>query len=222
MSKLIKHIENSLKNTNNYNSKITKEILDIEGMSGKKTRHFYNNLCSMSDARYLEIGCWKGSSICAAMCNNNINCIAIDNWSEFGGPKDIFMNNFNKYIGENNAHFIEKNCWDVDPETIGKFNIYMYDGNHTETSHFKALNHFYKCLDDEFIYLIDDWNVSEVRKGTYRSISNNKFNILYKKEIFTPAKGGMGHNYEWWNGICIFVLKKNDNKNLNNIGRSWS
>ena len=28
----------------------------MEGMSGKKPRHFYNNVCSMNDARYLEIG----------------------------------------------------------------------------------------------------------------------------------------------------------------------
>ena len=26
----------------------------------------------MKEARYLEIGTWKGSSICSAMCNNKI------------------------------------------------------------------------------------------------------------------------------------------------------
>ena len=51
MSDLIKHIEYSLSNTNNYVSKITNEILGMDGMSGKKTRHFYNNICSMNDAR---------------------------------------------------------------------------------------------------------------------------------------------------------------------------
>jgi len=208
MVELIKHVEECLKKTNNYNSNITDEILLIPGMSGKKTRHFYNNLCSMEKARYLEIGCWQGSSICSAMCNNNMKCVAIDNWSEFGGPKDNFMINFNKFIGKNDATFIEKNCWDVEPSTIGNFNIYMYDGNHTETSHFQALNHFLTCLDDEFIYLVDDWNVTDVRNGTNNSIKSNNLDILYKKEIFTQAKNGMGHNYEWWNGICIFVLKK--------------
>ena len=88
MSDLIKHIKKSLVNTNNYSSKITKEILHMDGKSGKKTRHFYNNICSMNDSRYLEIGTWKGSSICSAMCNNNMTCVAIDNWSEFGGPKE--------------------------------------------------------------------------------------------------------------------------------------
>lgn len=32
----------------------------MDGMSGIKTRHFYNNLLNYYDARYLEIGTWKG------------------------------------------------------------------------------------------------------------------------------------------------------------------
>ena len=55
MNLLIKHIEDCLGKTNKYTSNITDEILSIDGMTGKKTRHFYNNLCSMNDARYLEI-----------------------------------------------------------------------------------------------------------------------------------------------------------------------
>ena len=41
---LIKNIEKSLANTDKYTSNITDEILNIHGMSGKKTRHFYNNI----------------------------------------------------------------------------------------------------------------------------------------------------------------------------------
>ena len=63
MSKLIEHINTSLLKADNYTSKINDEILNIGGMTGKKTRHFYNNICSMDDARYLEIGTWKGSSL---------------------------------------------------------------------------------------------------------------------------------------------------------------
>ncbi len=170
----------------------------------------------MKEARYLEIGTWKGSSICSAMCNNKMTCLAIDNWSEFGGPKNIFLENFNKFKGENNATFIEKNCWDIDvSNTENRFNIYMYDGNHNETSHFQALNHYLPCLDDEFIYLVDDWNWQCVRDGTNQSIKENKCEILYSKAIRTtndnshPSYEHSGTNSDWHNGICIFVLKKN-------------
>ena len=37
-------IQKSFKNANDYKSKLTDDILKMEGMTGKKTRHFYNNL----------------------------------------------------------------------------------------------------------------------------------------------------------------------------------
>tara|TARA_Y100000590_G_scaffold288146_1_gene324418 strand:+ start:126 stop:836 length:711 start_codon:yes stop_codon:yes gene_type:complete len=218
MTTLIKHVEKCLNLTDEYKSKVTPEILNMDGMTGKKTRHFYNNICSIKEARYLEIGTWKGSSLCSAMCNNKMTCVAIDNWSEFGGPKNTFLENFNKFKGENNATFIEKNCWNIDVSKLEKFNIFMYDGNHNETSHFRALNHYLPCLDDEFIYLVDDWNWPNVRDGTNKSIKDNKCEILYQKEILTndevhPGWGKgpgerAGKDGDWHNGISIFVLKK--------------
>jgi hypothetical protein len=218
MSTLINYIEKCLKLTNNYKSKLVPEILDMEGMSGIKTRHFYNNVCSFEEVRYLEIGTWKGSSICAAMCNNNMTCVCVDNWSEFDNVKDEFLENFNKFRGKNKATFIEKNYWDVDVSKLGKFNIYMFDGNHSEKSHYQALNHYFSCLDNEFIYLVDDWNWQDVKVGTLKSIKDNNCDILYKKEIFTNTQNqpewGPGPNSrfgkdgDWHNGICIFVLKK--------------
>ena len=220
MSKLIYVVEHSLANADIYTSKITDEILRMDGMSGIKTRHFYNNICSMNDARYLEIGTWKGSSICSAMCKNKMTCVAIDNWSEFADAltSKIFFQNFNNFKGNNKATFIEKNCWDIDVTKLGKFNIYMYDGNHSKTSHFQALNHYLHCLDDEFIYLVDDWNWKDVRDGTLKSIKNNNVKILYQKQIFTNQAGvpdwgpGTGNRFgidgDWHNGISIFVLNK--------------
>lgn len=212
MSNLIKHVEYCLNETENFNSKITPDIYLIDGMSGKKTRHFYNNLCSMDNTQYLEIGTWKGSSICSAMCNNNMRCVAVDNWAEFGGPKEEFLINFNKFKGRNDATFIEQNCWEVDISKIGKFNIYMYDGHHSEKSHYNALNYYLSCLENEFIYLVDDWNLYRIRDGTNKSIKDNNLQILYQKEIITSYKGNHarpnGINSDWHNGIAIFVLKK--------------
>ena len=48
-------IEKSFENAENEISKINEDILKLEGMTGKKTRHIYNNLLNFDDARYLEI-----------------------------------------------------------------------------------------------------------------------------------------------------------------------
>ena len=208
MTELIKHVEWSLLKTDRLESNIDLSVLLLDGMSGIKTRHFYNMLCSIKNAKYIEIGSWKGSSICSAMSNNNMICLAIDNWKTLGGPKEEFLENFNKYRGKNNAKYLEQDCWQVDVDNIGKYNIFLYDGDHSQESHSKILEYYYPCLEDEFIYLVDDWNFQRVRIGTEQSIDslkNNKINVLYKKEIFTPSDNNTN---SWHNGICIFVIKK--------------
>jgi hypothetical protein len=206
-------IEASFQNAENNISKITNDIINMEGMSGIKTRHFYNNLLNTEDARYLEIGTWKGSSVCSAMCGNKAKVICIDNWSEFGGPKSEFLVNFEKFKGENEATFIENDCFKVDVSTLPKFNIYMYDGIHSKESHYKALLHYYNCLDNVFIFIVDDWNWKDVRDGTINSIQKLNLKVLYEKEIRTTnndthVEGGSPEQKSWHNGIYVAILQK--------------
>ena len=212
-SELQQHIEIAFENAENSSSKITDGLLKMEGMSGKKTRHFYNNLLNINDARYLEIGTWKGSSVCSAMYGNKAKVVCIDNWSEFGGPKHEFLTNFNRYKGINDARFIEQDCFKVDISRLPTFNIYMYDGNHTENSHYNALVHYYNCLDDMFVFIVDDWNWKGVRDGTYDSFHKLKLSVLYEKQIKTTDDDshppwGSDKQQEWHNGIYVAILKK--------------
>ena len=202
-------VETAFQNAEHSISKITNEIIAMEGMSGTKTRHFYNNLLNAKDARYLEIGTWKGSSVCSAMCNNKSKVVCIDNWSEFGGPKSEFLVNFEKFKGENEASFIENDCYKVDVSALPKFNIYMYDGNHSNESHYKALLHYYHCLDDVFIFIVDDWNWKDVRDGTVNSIQKLNLKVLYEKEIRLSWDEKTTHEKNtWWNGIYVAILQK--------------
>lgn len=205
-------IDKAFQNAENHISKITNDIITMDGMSGTKTRHFYNNLLNTDDARYLEIGTWKGSSVCSAMCKNKAKVICIDNWSEFEGPKSEFLINFEKFKGENDARFIENDCFKVDVSTLPKFNIYMYDGNHTNESHYKALLHYYNCLDDVFIFIVDDWNWQDVRDGTKHSIQKLNLKVLYEKEIRLTWDNSHTPRQEaaetWHNGIYVAILQK--------------
>ena len=205
-------IETAFQNAENNISKITNDIIKMDGMSGTKTRHFYNNLLNTQDARYLEIGTWKGSSVCSAMCNNKAKVVCIDNWSEYGGPKSEFLFNFKKFKGENDATFIENDCYKVNVSVLPKFNIYMYDGNHSDNSHYMALLHYYTCLDDVFIFIVDDWNCKDVRDGTIRSIQKLKLKVLYEKEIRLTWDNSHTSQPKakdtWWNGIYVAILQK--------------
>lgn len=203
-------IELAFQNAENNMSKISKEIIAIDGMSGTKTRHFYNNLLNMQNARYLEIGTWKGSSVCSAMYNNKAKVVCIDNWSEFGGPKEEFVQNFEKFKGENDATFIESDCFSVDISQFPKFNIFMYDGNHDGENHYKALIHYYNCLDDIFIFIVDDWNCKHIRDATFNSIHKLDLRILFQIENrlnYNNIQTADGNG--WWNGIYVVILQKN-------------
>lgn len=194
-------------------SKCPKTILSLDGMSGKKTRHFYNNICSLPGTRYIEIGTWRGSTLCSAIYGNVVKGVAIDNWSYSSVDRDAFFTEFSKYSQGNNIKVIEKNSWDVVPEDMGmKFNVYMYDGDHERSSHCRALTHFISNMDDTFIYIVDDWNDKRVRDGTFDGIIQCGLTVEYQREIFTSDDNSHGVPYgpasDWHNGISIFVLRK--------------
>ena len=211
----IDHLKQSFDNGEQCISKINQDILSLDGMTGVYTRHFYNNLLNFDDARYLEIGTWKGSSVCSAMYGNKAKVVCIEHFGEGEqrGVREAFYENFNKFKGENDATFIEQDSFTVDVSKLPfKFNIYMYDGNHEYDSHYRALSYYYDCLDDTFIYIVDDWNTKCIRDGTHDALKQLKFKILYEKEVrltynnqHTPPE--IAHK-TWWNGVYMAVLQK--------------
>lgn len=212
-SDLVGHLKNSFVLADRLESKIDGGILSLEGMSGTKTRHFLNNLCSLPGTRYLEIGSWKGSTVCAAMCKNNATVTCVDNWSEFGGPRLMFYANFNRYIGNNVANVIEQDAFTINLSKMGKFNVYMYDGAHDDISHYKALTYFINNMDNKFVYVVDDWNWKGVRDATRRAIADLKLDILWEKEIRltdddTHTKDAALGKSTYHNGIFACVLGK--------------
>ena len=55
-------------------------ILTLNGMSGKRYRHFVNNLiATVPDVRYLEVGSWKGSTamVLLSMVTKYLQCVLI-------------------------------------------------------------------------------------------------------------------------------------------------
>jgi hypothetical protein len=203
-------IQNAVQNAELGISKITTDIIKLDGMTGTKTRHFYNNMLTLEDTRYLEIGTWKGSSVCSAMCGNKAKVVCIDNWSEFGGPKSEFLDNFNRWKGENDAMFIEGDCFKVDISDLPKFNIYMYDGNHDCGNHYNALKYYYDHLDDTFIFIVDDWNVRHIREGTIKAIRDLNLSVLDSTHIRTNQNDIQTSEWSgWWDGMYVAILQKN-------------
>ena len=216
---LIAHIEECLKRAYNLDSNLSKDVLALEGMSGAKTRHFYNNVCSLKfegrDTNYLDIGTWKGSSTISSLYSNeHVRAFAIDNWRMFRGPREDFTNNVNTLIPTNELTVIDDDCFAIDiaNHVNAKIDVYLYDGDHQFIDHFKAIKHYADVLNDVSIVMIDDWNYGDVRNGTYKGLESADLDIMYKKEIRHTADDSHSPprvaRSEFWNGIGIFILKK--------------
>lgn len=204
---VLNHVITSLRKAENNESNINDDILSYKGMSGYKTRHFYNNICSLPDCRYLEIGTFHGSSSISAIYKNQVDALFIDNWSLFDGDKNIFFDAINKFNTGSEVEVIDNDCWKIDINDIDKkFNVYLYDGGHDYDDHYNAISKYHSKLEENCIVLIDDWNWDAVRKGTFDAFRDLDINVKFKYEIFTPEPHYHLGITNWWNGIGIFII----------------
>ena len=209
------------------NTKIPDWIKFMSGMSGKKYRYFINNFISLiADPRYLEIGCWAGSTACSALYGNEVKVLCIDNWSEFVDPKTInpslnvknpkkeFEINTKKVISEKiDFKFIESDFRKINYNEVGKFNIYFFDGPHEIKDQYDGIAIVQPSLDDIFILIIDDWNTPHIRQGTLEVINDLNIKIISKIEIMTTQDNTMPKFFQcqfsdWHNGYLIAVCQK--------------
>lgn len=195
-------------------SEVSEDVLQISGMSGRLYRMFINNLVRItSKPRYLEVGSWAGSTCCAAMDKNVVKVVCIDNWSQFGGPKDQFFENTGRIRNDNiDFSFIESDFRSVDVSTLGLFNIYLFDGPHDERDQYDGLALFDMALEDDLIFIVDDWNWLQVRDGTLKAIRDTGFSIDYSIEVRTTLDNehGLVHGAagDWHNGYFISKLSR--------------
>ena len=175
-----------------------------------KVRHLLNNLCTLPNARYLEIGVYRGSTFISALyenTNNLLDAIAIDNWSEYGSQKSIFYDACIKYLDKKSFRFYELDSFAVNTHDVfsHQINIYFYDGNHSFDAQRKAFTYYNEIFSDVFIALVDDWNVSWVRGGTKKAFEELGYTVLFEQEL--PARFNEDRE-NWWNGLYVAVIKK--------------
>jgi hypothetical protein len=209
MEGLVQHIEESIANAIEGKSKLIPEILGINGMSSSRNRHLLNNIVSGIEGCYLEIGIWKGSTFISALYKNSNFGYSIDDWSGDVVKEDVrtsFLINTTDF-GIDNFKLIEKDCFTVDITSIeSKINIFFYDGEHSRALTRESLVYFYNVLDNEFVFIVDDYDWQEVQLGVMDGIKKTNLEIVYEKHLKSDC---MNDAETWWNGIGIFILRKN-------------
>ena len=206
----IAHVKQSIENADKGLSKLSPEVLEIEGMSSTKVRNLLNNLCSMPETSYLEIGLWKGSTWVAALYNNQFSissAVGIDNWSQFFDPQETVSEKFSKNCaaflpGFSQYRVYTENCFRMNIQNLARkpITVYFYDGNHSASSQELAFTYFNPILDGVFVAVVDDWQAGQdIQMGTRRAFKKLNYEVLFEAELL---------GREWWNGLYVAVVKK--------------
>lgn len=117
-----------------------------------------------NDEAYLEVGTFKGRSICAAVQDNaDKDFYAMENFLEFGmqgaEARGELLSNLANNAADVDVVLLEGDCFRlmVDRTLITKpVGVYFYDGEHTLLSHYLALAVVEPLLADEALVLVDD------------------------------------------------------------------
>ncbi len=202
----IKHVKNSIIAAEINASKLNPEVLALKGQTGVNIKHMLNNIINFKGANHLEIGVNMGATLAASLYKNT------PNWS-YAVEIDTHHNELleeNKKKFELNYTYLNEDCFNLDLSKIKeKINVYYFDGGHDYEDHYKSLEYYYSVLNDEFIFLVDDWLAEndicyhkwkQVVEGTRDAIRDLNLEILFEKH----KPRGQG----WHGGIWISVLKK--------------
>lgn len=230
-------IELALRNSEIFRSTISneREILNIDGMSSHKVRHFLNLICSsniFNEKNYFEIGCASGSTYISSNFKSDLNSsyvcdLFLESKNGVDG-REVFLENCLNILGYVPENIFNEDCFNIDLDKFNdKINMYFYDGDHSVKSHEKALTYFEKIFDDTVLVIIDDWDDWRVQLGTLVGLSKIDYDIqtwstapgrtgflelnsiiIKKHGLILNDKEPFGDISRWWNGLMIMLLKK--------------
>jgi hypothetical protein len=187
-------------------SRLTEEVLNIEGMSDARMRHLLNNIGSRV-RNYVEIGCYHGSTLIAAAHGNpRLYAVGIDNfsedfpeWNTRGGPREQIGDNLRKYAPH--ARLVEADFRAVSADEFPPIDCFFYDGSHDPQSQFDAIIQFSPRFADECLLLVDDWNFDSVKEGALAGLHDLRADW---RVVCTAAL------CDTWNNVGVFVLRRID------------
>lgn len=147
-------------------------LLNVEGMSTIAIAYIIYELTKFLDPEevYLNIGVWKGYSFLAGVLNKDAISIGVDNFSEFGGPRDEFLLNYAPLRHEKSSFF--DMSYERYLETIhqSKIGLYFYDGAHDYNSQMESLTRAESFFSNNTVIIVDDSNLQPARDATLEFI----------------------------------------------------
>lgn len=208
---MVKHLHHSAEESRYHRSKLSNEIIALPGMSNDKVRHFMNNLGMMMDLKYLEIGTHTGSTAISFGYKNPVLLMTcVDNYSMAPEAEHNFKRNIQmhkKYLPK--FDIWKRDCWEIDLNSLGIYDVLFYDGDHSFESQFRAICHFWPVLRSTFFLVVDDFNTLPACAGTMLGLNQMQATVLGVSMLpGIQLKGKIPPQWGWWNGLFAAVIEK--------------
>jgi hypothetical protein len=152
------------------------------------------------DQAFVNVGVWHGFTYLSGIFDNEEKrCVAIDNFSEFGGPRKEFLKRFQRYSSDQHIFFemdYQRYFTEVHRGLIG---FYIYDGGHTYEEQLNGLQIAEPYFADGCIILVDDTNYDEVKRATHDFVDRS--HSTYRTILDEPTY--CNYHPTFWNGITV-------------------
>jgi len=154
-----------------------------------------------TDEAFVNVGVWQGFTLLCGMIPNPTKiCIGVDNFSEFGGPRDAFLNRFQKHRTKSHRFY------DMDYKAYllnihqGPIGFYIYDASHAYLDQLKGLQIAEPFFSETCVVMVDDTNWQEPREATLNFIAASSS----RYEMLLDVKTRHNCHPTFWNGLMIF------------------
>ncbi|HEV7754328.1 MAG TPA: class I SAM-dependent methyltransferase [Mycobacteriales bacterium] len=160
---------------------------------------------------YLEVGTFKGRSICGAMLDApDRRFVAVENFQEFGmlaaESRAELDGAIRRHVRSGRLRLVDGDGFRVlrDGSAVSEpVGVYFYDGAHTDLAHYLALGVAEPLLADEALVLVDDASWPMVEQATLRYIERHPgWEVL---EFFRAASD---HDPLWANGLMVLRYRR--------------
>ncbi|MFN8608467.1 MAG: glycosyltransferase [Vulcanimicrobiota bacterium] len=153
------------------------------------------------DQVFVNVGVWHGFSFLASLLDNpDKRCVGVDNFSQFGGPKDEFLERFQRLRGQRHSFYEMDYQLYFEQKHQGKLGVYLYDGEHSYHNQLRGLQVAEPHFAPGCLVLVDDTNWDEPRQASLDFIAQSSRDY----ELIFDVRTASNAHPTWWNGVMIW------------------
>lgn len=149
---------------------------------------------------YVNVGIWHGFSLLVGMlAGRDRAVVGVDNFSQFGGPKEAAFARFQKHRAAGHS------LYDMDYREYflkmhrGAIGFYFYDGHHAYEHQLEGLRVAEPYFSPRCIVMVDDTNWPDPRQATLDFVAQSR----NRYELLLDRKTGFDGHPTFWNGVMI-------------------